>query len=90
MSVGHIARLLETAGIPTVIIGIQAFRQSLAAMTPPRALITPHPMGRTIGAPGDRKRQRQVVLAALDLLETAEQAGTIVEAPGSYRPGSSQ
>ena len=89
MSVGHIARLLEAAGIPTVIIGIQAFAQRLAALTPPRALVTPHPMGRTIGAPGDRERQRQVVLAALDLLETAEQAGTIVEAPGSYQPGRS-
>lgn len=77
--------MLEAAGIPTVIIGIQAFRPRLAAMTPPRALITPHPMGRTIGAPGDRERQRQVVLAALDLLETADHAGTIVEFPGTYR-----
>jgi len=87
VSVGHIARLLEASGIATVIIGIRAFRPSLEAMTSPRALITPHLMGRTLGAPGDRDRQRAVVAAALDLLETASQPGTLAELPGVYRVG---
>lgn len=83
---GHVARLLEEAGIPTVIIAIRAFRRRLEMMTPPRALITPHLMGRPLGAPGDHERQRATILAALDLLESAKQAGTIVDLPGQYRP----
>ncbi len=67
-------------------IGIRAFRPRLEAMTLPRALITPHLMGRTLGAPGDRDRQRAAVEAALELLESAEQPGTFVELPGAYRP----
>jgi hypothetical protein len=42
----------------------------------PRTLVTPHLMGRTIGPVGDRERQRAVVVAALDLLESASEAGT--------------
>ena len=77
MSVGHIARLLEEAGTPTVIVAVKAFQRRLEAMRVPRALIAPHRMGRPLGRPGDRDRQRQVVEAALGLLETASEAGTI-------------
>ena len=86
MSVGHLARLLEAAGIPTVAIGVAAFRPRMAAMTLPRLLVTPHLMGRPLGAPGDRARQRQTLLAALDLLERANAGGAIAELPGHYRP----
>jgi hypothetical protein len=79
MSVGHIARLLETAGIPTVIVAVQSFRKRLEMMTVPRALLTPHLMGRPIGRPGDRESQKRVLQAALHLLETADQGGTIVD-----------
>ena len=67
-------------------IGVKAFRPRLEVMQIPRLLITRHPMGRTLGAPGDSQRQRAVILAALDLLEKAEQGGTIVELPEPYRP----
>ena len=77
VSVGHLARLLEEAGIATVIIAIRAFEDRLAAMTPPRVLITPRLMGQPLGAPCDRDTQRATILAALDLLKTAMQAGTI-------------
>ncbi len=53
-------------------------------MTLPRLVVTPHPMGRVLGAPGDRQGQRKVVLAALDLLENASQGGTIYEVEGAY------
>ncbi|MEM7345305.1 MAG: hypothetical protein AAF485_13785 [Chloroflexota bacterium] len=86
MSVGHVARLLEDVGIATVIISAQAFRPRLEVMTLPRLLLTPHVMGRPVGAPHDQARQRETLLAALDLLETAQAAGTIVELGGSYRP----
>lgn len=79
VSVGHVARALEEAGIPTVAVFIRAFRHVAEAMTLPRTLVTPHLMGRTIGPPGARSRHREVVAASLRLLETAGAAGTVVE-----------
>lgn len=79
MSVGHIARVFEAAGIPTVIVGIQAFRARLAAMQVPRLLLTPHLLGRTLGKPGDASGQLRVVRATLKLLEEARSGNTIVE-----------
>ena len=52
----------------------------------PRALITQHILGRTVGAPHDDKGQREVVRAALRLLEDAQSPGTVVELQAPYRP----
>ena len=79
MSVGHVARLLEAAGIPTVIAAAKAFRPRMAIMQLPRLLLTPHLIGRPLGLVGDIARQREVLLAAFDLLETAIKGGTVVE-----------
>ena len=76
---GHVARALEAAGIPTVAIFIRAFRHQAEHLKVPRVLVTPHLMGRTVGPPGDAQRQRQVVRAALDLLQTATEPGTIAD-----------
>jgi hypothetical protein len=70
----------------TVVIGVAAYRERMAAMHLPRTVVTPHLMGRPMGAPHDRARQTEVLLAALDLLDRAEQGNTVVELPGSYRP----
>lgn len=66
-------------------VGIRAFEHRFKQVGVPRALITPHLMGRTIGPVGDRARQRAVVAAALDVLDSAPGLGTIVgfEASGS-------
>jgi hypothetical protein len=79
VSVGHVARAIEAAGVPTVAVFIRAFRHVAQAMTVPRVLVTPHLMGRTVGPPGAADRQRRVVEAALDLLVDAPSGGTIVE-----------
>lgn len=79
MSVGHIARLLEEAGTPTVVVGVKAFRPTMEAMSLPRVVVTSFLMGRTLGYPGERNQQRQVLLTALKLLESAEQGGSLVE-----------
>ena len=50
-----------------------------------RAIVTKHPMGRPIGAPGDHERQRHVVERALALLAHGEQ--TINELPEAWRTG---
>ncbi|NOX23956.1 MAG: hypothetical protein GXP36_12845 [Actinobacteria bacterium] len=88
MSVGHVAREIEAAGIPTVSVYVQAFRHVSEAMGVPRTVVTRHPMGRTLGAPGDVERQHEVIGAALDLLESAQAGGALVELEAPYRPGS--
>ncbi len=94
VSVGHVARALEDAGLPSVAVFIRAFRHVAEAMTLPRTLVTPHLMGRTLGPPGARRRQREVAAAALGLLETATSPGTLVDLrpttpawPGERSPG---
>lgn len=77
---------MEEGGIATVVVGSGIFRDRLAAMRLPRTVITHHPMGRPLGAPGDRERQRMVIAAALELLETAREGGGMVDLPGTYRP----
>ena len=75
---------MEAAGIATVIIAVRAFREHLAQMTLPRVVTTPHLLGRPLGVPGDHQRQRESILAALKLLESAKQVGTIYDLPGSF------
>lgn len=87
MSVGHVARGLEEAGIPTVTIMVRAFRRVAEAMRVPRVVVTRHPLGRNLGAPGDVQRQHEVIEDALKLFEQAEQGGTIVERDAPYRAG---
>ncbi len=87
MSVGHVARAFEEAGISTVTLTAMPFQHVPERMKPPRVLITPHISGRTISAPGDVDRQREVLTAAFNLLEEATEGGTIRIMPGSYRPG---
>ena len=79
MSVGHTARVLEEAGISTVCVFIRAFRHEARYLKPPRTLVTPHFLGRTIGPVRDTVRQRQVVLSALRLLEGAQEPGAILD-----------
>ena len=86
MSVGHTARVLEEVGISTVCIYIRSFMHQAHVLKLPRALITQHLLGRTIGAPHDDEGQREVVRAALRLLEDARSPGTDVELHAPYRP----
>lgn len=85
MSVGHVARVVEVAGIPTVVILIRAFRFRAEEMGLPRTIVTRHLLGRPLGAPHDVEGQRKVVLASLSLLEKAESGGAIVEFQEPYR-----
>ena len=86
MSVGHVARAAEEAGLPTVAVVVRSFRHVPEEMGYPRTVITRHPMGRPMGPPGDGATQRRVTAAALDLLESADAGGSLVELEESYRP----
>jgi hypothetical protein len=87
VSVGHVARAVEESGIPTVGVYVSAFRFVVEEMNLPRTLITHHPFGRPIGPVGRPDRHLEVVLAAISLLESAEQGGTVVEMPGRFVAG---
>ena len=86
MSVGHVARIAESSGIPTVAVVVRSFAHVAEEMGYPRAIVTRHPMGRPLGPPGDLATQRRVVDAALDLLESATAGGARIELEDPYRP----
>jgi hypothetical protein len=90
VSVGHVARGFEEAGIPTVSVFVRAFRHVAERMALPRTLITNHPMGRPLGAAGDAQRQRLVIDAALDLLATGTSKGTMADLDQDWQPGASR
>lgn len=89
MSVGHVARALEEAGIATTTIVVEAFRHRAEEMMVPRTLVTRFPMGRPLGAPNDVERHLDVIRAAFNLLDTATGPGTIVSYPHPYRTAGS-
>lgn len=48
------------------------------------ALVTPNPLGRPLGAPGDTERQLEVVAAAVALFDV--DMPTVRDHPVAYRP----
>ena len=82
MSVGHIARVFEQAGIPTVSFGIQAFRSRMIPMSIPRLVLTPELLGKTLGMPNDAATQRKYLEMGLDLLKNATEGNTWIEVGG--------
>jgi hypothetical protein len=77
--VGLVARVVEEAGIPTVLVSTG--RDLTALVRPPRSLFVNFPMGNPFGRPGDVEMQTQILLDALGLLDTVIESGTIVDAP---------
>ncbi|PRY41526.1 glycine/betaine/sarcosine/D-proline family reductase selenoprotein B [Umezawaea tangerina] len=76
-------RLVEQAGIPTVIIAsLPAVAAQLGA---PRIAATDTPMGAALGAPHDTAQQRRILTAALDLLVDATEAGAVARIAERYR-----
>jgi D-proline reductase (dithiol) PrdB len=91
--VGLVARVVEEAGIPTVLVSTG--RDLTAQVRPPRSVFVNFPMGNPFGRPGDTATQRSVLLAALALardatnggvledldLEWGEEFGTVMDTP---------
>jgi hypothetical protein len=78
--------MAEEAGIPTVSMGNEPER--MAKIKPPRALRVKFGRGSMFGEPGNAKRQRRIVMDALDALRTMDVPGTIRELPYQWRrPG---
>jgi D-proline reductase (dithiol) PrdB len=81
--VGLIQRLVEEAGIPTISMGNSADR--MANVKPPRAMLVKFARGSMFGEPGNLKRQRRIILDALEALQTMTEPGTIQELPYRWK-----
>jgi hypothetical protein len=66
-AVSLLAAVIEQRGIPTACIIL--LREIAEKVRPPRALAVPFPHGYPLGAPHDAEKQRDVIVAALRLLE---------------------
>ena len=76
---GLVARVVEEAGIPTVVVSTG--RDLTALVRPPRSLFVNHPMGNPFGRPADVEQQIAILRAALALFDSVIEPGTIVDAP---------
>jgi D-proline reductase (dithiol) PrdB len=78
-TVGLVARVIEQAGIPTVLVstGRDLTRQVL----PPRSVFVNFPMGNAFGRPFDKDMQRRILQDALELAEKASAGGTLLDLP---------
>ena len=70
---------MEQAGLTTVTLS--PVPDLTASVGAPRVAAIGYPLGRPFGQPGDVTGQRDVLRAALHVLETAETPGTIVDLP---------
>jgi hypothetical protein len=79
--VGALAHYLEQEGVPTTQISL--LPEHTRTIRPPRALYVPFEFGRPLGPPDDPDGQRQVMLAALRLLERTDAPVLVEYAPAS-------
>jgi D-proline reductase (dithiol) PrdB len=68
---GLVARAIEEAGIPTIVISISL--DITQKVCPPRAVVVRFPFGHALGEPGNRLQQRRVLLEAFKLLIEAKE-----------------
>jgi len=78
------ARVLEAAGVPTVVIG--SGRDIVEECGVPRFLFVDFPLGNPCGKPYDTKMQAEIAELSLDLLEKAFVPRTTVQAPFVWDP----
>ena len=76
-TVSLVARTLEEHGLSTVVFSNA--RDITQSAHVPRTVFTNYPLGNPCGRPGDIVNQRDVLMAGLQLLETATESGTIVD-----------
>ena len=72
-TMGLIARAVEEAGIPTIIIGVQ--RDIIDSVRPPRTAFYPGELGSVIGKPNWKEYQLRVLDETLRWMETFDQPG---------------
>jgi len=78
-----LARRLEAAGLPTVVVSMLPELSRLVGA--PRTLAVRFPFGAPCGDPGNRELHRAVLEEALGLLEGAAEPGTVIPSRHSWR-----
>jgi glycine/betaine/sarcosine/D-proline reductase family selenoprotein B len=78
-TIALVARHLEAAGIPTVVMGCA--RDIVEHAGVPRFLYSDFPLGNSAGKPGDPESQAMTLDLALDLLASATAARTTLQSP---------
>jgi hypothetical protein len=77
-----VQREIEAAGVTTVSLSmIPDFTQAAGA---PRTAGIAFPVGRPLGQPHDATTQREILRAALGVLETAEEPGSVTYLPFTW------
>lgn len=80
---GLVCRVVEECGITTVCVSTG--RDLTEQVNPPRTIFVNHPMGNAFGAPGDVDTQLVILRAALELAQSAQQGGVLVDLPLVWR-----
>jgi hypothetical protein len=71
-----LARLMETAGLSTIVVTNMPFWAERIGV--PRTLAVEFPFGQILGQPHNKEQQRRVMGQALEVLASADEPGTIV------------
>jgi hypothetical protein len=72
-----VARVVEEAGIPTVLVSTG--RDLSAQVKAPRTVFVNFPMGNPFGKPFDAQQQRTILLDALHALESVKVGGELID-----------
>lgn len=80
---GLIARVLEEAGISTICIVMR--KETAQNVKPPRTLFVRFPMGAPLGPAGEAYTHREVLRQAVEVLDTAQEPGTIIDSPLAWK-----
>ena len=79
---GLVARVLEEAGIATIVLTpTPEFNRAVGF---PRIAAIQYPYGRAIGEVNDKSGQREVLLQTLDVLQKAEKPGLVSHLPFTW------
>ncbi len=79
---GLVARVLEREGLPTV--SLTSAIDITERVKPPRVAFLNFPLGYPVGRPNQAREQQDVLRAALPLVHSVQQPGTIVELPFAW------
>lgn len=83
LTAGLVAREVEKRGIPTVVLNSIWSFQRVGGQ--PRVAAIEFPMGRALGAVGEATLHREILLAALEVFQTAEEPGWVEHLPQRWR-----
>ncbi|MBT7260204.1 MAG: hypothetical protein HN888_03690 [Desulfobacula sp.] len=78
-TVGLLQREIESHGISTV--GISLAREISEKVKPPRTYFLKYPYGHALGEPFNKKQQAAIFKDCLNLMESTQEPGIIVDSP---------